>query len=43
MIRRYLAGIITGSGDVLGRRRAQPECWWGSAPDGMSWPTPHVR
>ena len=31
MIRRYLAGIITGTGDLLGRRHAQPECWWGVA------------
>ena len=28
MIRRYLAGLISGSGDLLGRRRVQPECWW---------------
>jgi hypothetical protein len=29
MIRRYLAGLIYGTGDLLGRRRVQPECWWG--------------
>lgn len=28
MIRRYFAGLITGTGDLLGRRRVQPECWW---------------
>lgn len=28
MIRRYLAGIIAGTSDLMGRRRIQPECWW---------------
>ena len=32
MIRRYLAGLITGSGDILGRRRVQPEAWWTATP-----------
>jgi hypothetical protein len=30
MIRRYLGGLIAGTGDLLGRRHAEPECWWGS-------------
>lgn len=33
MIRRYLAGIIAGTGDLLGRRYAEPECWWGGTSD----------
>ncbi len=36
MIRRYFAGIITGAGDLLGRRKVEPECWWGTPAGGMT-------
>ncbi|MDO9457502.1 hypothetical protein [Nocardioides sp.] len=43
MIRRYLAGIITGTGDLLGRRRAEPECWWGVSAEVLPSKPMHAR